>query len=46
MRRSMTLFGCAAAGALLATTAVYTGGAARGGRAARPAQPAACAALA
>ena len=46
MRRSMTLFGCAAAAAVLATTAVYTGGAAQAGSAARPAQPAACATLA
>ncbi len=46
MRRSMTLFGCAAVAAVLATSAVSTRGAKAAGSAALPAQLAACAALA
>ena len=45
-RRSMTLFGWAAAAALLAVTAASTRGAAQAAGAAQPAQPASCAALA
>ena len=46
MRRSMTLLGCAAVAAVLATTAVSTGGAAVGQSGAAPVEPAACAMLA
>ena len=45
-RRSMTLFGWAAAAALLAVTAASTRSPAQAAGTARPAQPAACAALA